>query len=129
MVVVTSKTNRRMRSSLFKVHLTVPAVQMGPLLPFVLFDQLPNLRFDRVEIERGRALHRRIVDGCLCQIGDCLLYEHEIRGYRSRSCSRRPNHSGFRHGSRGVRSKGSWRRLTIVGMAVVTFSPGQPYGC
>jgi hypothetical protein len=78
----------------------VPAVQIGPLLPFALFDQLLNLRFDRVEIERGRALHRAIVDGGLCQIGDCLLYEHEIREHTSRSCSR-PNHSGFRHGSRG----------------------------
>ena len=29
----------------------------------------------------------------------------------------------------GVRSNGSCRRFTIVGMSVVIFSPGQPYGC
>ena len=26
----------------------------------------------------------------------------------------------------GVRSNGSWRRLTVMGMSVVVFSPGQP---
>src|SRR5262245_42537410 len=29
----------------------------------------------------------------------------------------------------GVRSNGSWRMLTIVGISVVTFGPGQPCGC
>ncbi len=29
----------------------------------------------------------------------------------------------------GVRSNGSWRMFTMVGMSVVTFGPGQPCGC
>ena len=47
------------------------------LFPRVGLDHLFNLGFDGIEVERSRCLHRRILDGRLCQLEDPLLHVDE----------------------------------------------------
>src|SRR5262245_39512177 len=47
------------------------------LLPIMLLDCLVNLGSDRVEVERRRVLHRRIVDRRCRELADVLLNHDE----------------------------------------------------
>jgi hypothetical protein len=101
------------------------------LLPFVRLDHFLDLLFYGVEVKGSRRLHRRIVYGGLRELKDAFLYHDETPEFASVSHSCTPPPRSFKLSPRtaGVRSKGSCRMFTIVGMSVVIFSPGQPHGC
>lgn len=49
----------------------------GWLLPFVALHQFVDVSFHGLEIERGRRLHRRVIDRRFCQLRHLLLHEDE----------------------------------------------------
>ena len=71
------------------------------LLPFAALHHLINFLFDGFKIERGRLLHRRIIDLRLRQLEEFLLHERSARTreHRNRLCNRRPL-PGARHPGR-----------------------------
>ena len=53
----------------------------------------------------------------------------KTRAHKSRLSNLQPMLFVLSPRMEGVRSNGSWRRFTMVGISVVTFSPGHPQGC
>ena len=101
------------------------------LLPFAALHHLINFLFDGFKIERGRLLHRRIIDRRLRQLEDFLLHENEALELTSIETVRVTAAQVVEGlpAKRRRSPKGSWRMLTMVGMSVMVFSPGQPQGC
>src|SRR5215469_18346651 len=60
-----------------RLIISAALVVAGSLLPFVRLDHFLDLPFYRLQVETGRRLHRRKLDGGLREFGHFLLHHHK----------------------------------------------------